>query len=188
MEVEPILLDFPTEFYSRRLLIRMPKPGDGQAVYEAIEASREELQVWLPFARQKQSLEETEANVREAHAEFLMRKDLRLHIFNKETGKFIGSSGLHRINWNVPKFEIGYWIDTRYSGYGYMIEAVEAISNFAFNRLNARLIEIRCDEKKIKSLAIPEKLVFHLDGTLPHDYLSVDGKELRDTCIYSKIT
>ena len=185
--MKPILLGFPSEFYSERLFIRMPKPGDGQMVYEAIEASREELQVWLPFARQKQGLEETEANVREAHAEFLMRKDLRLHIFNKETEEFIGSSGLHRINWNVPKFEIGYWIDTRYSGRGYMTEAVEAISNFAFDRLNARRVEIRCDEKNSKSRAIPEKLGFHLDGTLPHDDLSVDGKELRNTCIYSKI-
>lgn len=187
MQVKPILLDFPSELYSKRLFIRMPKPGDGKVVHEAINASREELQAWLPFARHKQSLDETEANVREAHAEFLTRKDLRFHIFNKETGEFIGSTGLHRMNWSVPKFEIGYWIDTRQSGNGYIAEAVDALTDFAFDVLQARRVEIRCDEKNSKSRAIPEKLGFHLEGTLRHDDVSVDGKELRNTCIYSKI-
>ncbi|KMY54985.1 acetyltransferase [Bacillus sp. FJAT-27231] len=185
--MEPILLDFPSELYSARLWIRMPMPGDGKMVYEAINVSREELQVWLPFAKHKQSLEETEANVREAHAEFLTRKDLRFHIFHKETGEFIGSTGLHRMNWNVPKFEIGYWIDTRQSGKGYITEAVEALTNFAFDVLQARRVEIRCDEKNSKSRAIPEKLGFYLEGTLRHDDVAVDGKDLRNTCIYSKI-
>ncbi|KAB7705981.1 GNAT family N-acetyltransferase [Bacillus aerolatus] len=185
--MKPILLEFPTEFYSKRLQIRLPKPGDGRAIHEAIEASREELKMWLPFAWQVQTEKEMEANVREAHAKFLTREDLRYHIFLKDTGEFVASSGLHRINWVVPKFEIGYWIDTRFSGQGYMTEAVKAITGFAFNELNARRVEIRCDEKNSKSRAIPEKLGFHLDGILFHDDLSIDGKEVRNTCIYSKI-
>src|SRR5699024_4396696 len=116
----PLLLEFPHEFYTKRLLIRIPLPGDGVAVHAAIEASREELKKWLPFAREYQTVEEVEANVREAHISFLKREDLRLHIFDRENGEFIGSSGLHRIDWFIPKFEIGYWIDQRESGKGYI--------------------------------------------------------------------
>ncbi|MFG6120837.1 GNAT family N-acetyltransferase [Thalassobacillus sp. B23F22_16] len=185
--MQPILIDFPSAFETERLQIRMPLPGDGDAVHEALEASHEELKRWMPFAQRRQSLEETESNVREAHARFLTREDLRLHIFEKESGKFIGSSGLHRMNWEIPKFEIGYWLDSRYSGKGYMSEAVEGITTFAFEELKARRVEIRCDAANKASRKIPERLGFELEGILRHDDLSVAGDELRDTCIYAKV-
>jgi ribosomal-protein-serine acetyltransferase len=37
--MNPILLEFPEEFETERLLIRKPLPGDGKAVYEAAQAS-----------------------------------------------------------------------------------------------------------------------------------------------------
>ncbi|MFT9847028.1 GNAT family N-acetyltransferase [Aneurinibacillus sp. REN35] len=186
--MNPLLLDFPTEFYTERLLIRMPKPGDGKAVYEAIQASIDDLTPWMIFLQQKPSEQDVEANIRESHANFLKREELRLLVFRKDTGEFIASSGLHRINWNIPKFEIGYWIDSRYSGQGYMTEAVEGITAFAFDTLHARRVEIRCDAPNVKSRAIAERLGFTLEGILRNEALSVDGKEVRDTCIYARIT
>jgi ribosomal-protein-serine acetyltransferase len=94
---------------------------------------------------------------------------------------------LQNTNWHVPKFEIGYWIDTRYSGNGYMTEAVQGITSFAFNELKARRVEIRCDSRNVKSRAIPERLGFTLEGVLKNDDISVDGNGLRDTCVYAKV-
>jgi ribosomal-protein-serine acetyltransferase len=185
--MNPLLMEFPTEFYTERLVIRMPKPGDGKAVHEAIQNSLEELKPWMPFAQNGQTEEETESNIREAYASFIKREDMRLLIFHKETGEFIASSGLHRINWSIPKFEIGYWIDTRHSGKGYITEAVQGISNFAFTELKARRVEIRCDSKNVKSRKIPEVLGFTLEGILKNEGLSADGKELRDTCVYAMV-
>jgi ribosomal-protein-serine acetyltransferase len=67
------------------------------------------------------------------------------------------------------------------------MEAVQGISTFAFNELEARRIEIRCDSKNEKSRKIPERLGFTLEGILKNDAISVDGKGLRDTCIYAKV-
>ncbi|GAB3791176.1 GNAT family N-acetyltransferase [Virgibacillus kimchii] len=182
-----ILKDFPNEFYTERLWIRLPLPGDGEAVHEAKQASRNELKQWLAFAQHDESLEDTEANVREAHAAFLKRTDLRLHIFHRETKTFIGCTGLHAIDWEVPKFEIGYWIDSRQTGKGYITEAVEGLTNFAFQTLHASRLEIRCDAKNKKSRAIPERLQYTLEGTLQNDSIQIGGNELRDTCVYAKI-
>lgn len=184
--MDPLLIEFPEEFTTERLFIRMPRPGDGKVVYEAIEASIHELKPWLPFAQKSQSEDEVEVNIRNAYIAFLKREDLRLLIFSKETGEFVASSGLHRMDWTVPKFEIGYWIDSRYSGKGYMTEAVQGITDFAFKELGARRVEIRCDEKNIKSRAVPERLGYKLEGILFNDDLSPDTKELRNTCIYAR--
>lgn len=185
--MKPILKEFPHEFTSERLLLRMPMPGDGKIVYDAIQASLDELKPWMPWADGKQTEEETEINIREANLSFLKREDLRLHLFHRETGEFIGCSGLHRIDWNVPKFEIGYWVDSRYQKQGYVTEAVNRITEFAFEDLGARRVEIRCDTKNTNSSAVAKRAGFQLDAVLKNDAKSTDGKELTDTCIFSKV-
>lgn len=184
--VNPILLDFPEEFTTDRLLIRAPKPGDGEVVWEAINASRGDLKPWLHFASKEATKEEVEANIRESSIQFLAREDLRLLVFRKDTGQFVASSGLHRINWNIPKFEIGYWIDSRMSGKGYMTEAVEGITDFAFSILKAKRVEIRCNSKNKNSIKIPEKLGFTLEGILRNDLFDEVSKESADTCVFAK--
>jgi hypothetical protein len=81
--VNPILLEFPGEFETERLFIRKPLPGDGIAVYEAVQASLIELKKWMPWALKTQTLEDMEANMRDAYAKFLTREDLRLHLYKK---------------------------------------------------------------------------------------------------------
>ena len=186
--MNPIMFNIPTEFTTERLLIRMPKPGDGKAVHAAIKASLPELKPWMIFAQKEQTEQEVEANIREAYVNYLSRKDLRLLVFLKESGQFIASSGLHRIDWSIPQFEIGYWIDSRYSGKGYITEAVQGITDFALNELKARRIEIRCDANNVKSRAIPEKLGYTLEGILKNNGRSVDDEQLIDTCIFAKTT
>lgn len=179
--------NFPSCFESERLVIRAPELGDALDVWNAIQRSLPALRQWMPWAKEMPELQTTEENLREAIAKFITREDLRLHLFLKETGEFVGSSGLHRIDWSIPKFEIGYWIDTKFEGQGYMTEAVERITQFAFDELGARRVEIRCDEENVKSRKVAERLSFRLEGTLYQDSLSADDKSLRNTCIYAKI-
>lgn len=187
MHMNPILLDFPHEFETERLVLRMPMPGDGTAVYDSINASINELRPWMGFAQNDQSKDEVEINTRGSHISFLQREKLRMLVFLKETNQFVGSSGLHNIDWDVRKFEIGYWADTRLSGKGYMTEAIAGLTEFTFNELRANRVQIQCDSRNRKSRAIPERLGYELEGIIRNEDLSVDGKELRDTCMYAKV-
>lgn len=180
------LPEVPTEITTERLLLRMPMPGDGKTVNAAIQASLHDLKPWLGFAQEEPSPEDTEINQLESHLSFLKRESLRYLVFDKETGSFIGSTGFHAIEWDVPKMEIGYWLDSRETGKGYMAEAVSALVDLAFTTLKCNRLEIQCDAENLKSRAIPEKLGFVLEGTLKNDERSVDGKRLTDTCIYAK--
>ncbi|WKA55033.1 GNAT family N-acetyltransferase [Planococcus shixiaomingii] len=184
--MEKTLPDIPNEIKTERLLLRMPLPGDGEKVNAAIHASANELKPWMPFAQQLPTPQETEINLLEAHIQFLKRENLRYLIFAQDTGEFIGSTGFHDIEWEVPKMEIGYWIATKWSGFGYMAEAVAALSKLALEGFSCKRLEIRCDAENSKSRAIPEKLGFVLEGILHNDELSVDGNRLTDTCIYAK--
>ncbi|WP_391117947.1 GNAT family N-acetyltransferase [Psychrobacillus sp. L3] len=181
------LNSFSEEFYTERLLIRAPRLEDAPKVWETVIGSHEALKEWMPWAQNMQTLEQTTTNIRQGMADFITRKNLRLYLFLRETGEFVGVSELHHIDWDVRKFEIGYWIDHKFEGKGLMTEACERITQFALEELHANRVEIRCDSENVRSRSVAERLGYLLEGTLHKDSLSADGKRLRDTCIYAKI-
>ncbi|KHL92864.1 acetyltransferase [Paenibacillus sp. IHB B 3415] len=184
--IDPILISMPESFESSRLLIRAALWGDGAAVNEAVQESTAELSPWMPWAQHIPSVEESEASIRKSRLQFLERKDIRLLLVNKKSGQLVGSSGLHRIDWQVRKFEIGYWVRTSCAGQGYITEAVSAIADFAVQELQAARLEIRCDSRNTQSARVAERAGFTLEGILRNDKLDVQGA-LRDTMIFSKV-
>jgi ribosomal-protein-serine acetyltransferase len=185
--LNPILLDFPDSFDTERLTIRAPRPGDGRKVVEAIEESLDELRPWMPWAAKVETLEESEARLRGWAAKWLTREDLPMHLYLKGADTFVGSSGLHGIDWDTGKCEVGYWLRTKFTGQGYITEAVNGITRFAFAHLKANRVEIRCDAKNVRSAAVARRCGFLLEGILRNEDRRVDGN-LSDTLVFSKIS
>lgn len=183
--MEPILLDISEVIESERLILRCPRAGDGHILFESAEASRAELNPWMPWS-EKQTLEDAELFARRAHAEFILRESLGYVIFRKSDGVHIGNTGLHRIDWKVPHFEIGYWCRTSMTGNGYISEATTTLERFCFDTLKAKRVEIRVDDRNEKSWRIPERLGYTLEGVLRNDNLDTAGKA-RSTRVYSKV-
>jgi len=182
----PLLLDVPEELTTERLFLRPPRPGDGSMVNEAIAESIEELKIWMPWARTMPTREETETWCRQAHVKFLSREQFPWLCFLKENGKFIGAPGIPRLNWAVPKFEIGYWVRTSCVGSGYISEATAKLTEFAFDVLKGRRVEICMDDLNTKSWRIAERLGFELEGILRNEVRDNAGK-LRRTRVYAKV-
>ncbi len=180
----PILIDFPESFETDRLLIRSPLPGDGPELHAAVRESTDELTPWMAWPKEHRTVDDSEASARRARVAFLARSELRLHLYLKRTDTLVGSSGLQGIDWEVPKFEIGYWCRTRFTGRGYTTEAVLGITAFAFDALGARRVEIRCDARNLPSARVAERAGFTLEGELHNNEVGTDGAP-RDTLIYA---
>jgi RimJ/RimL family protein N-acetyltransferase len=183
---KPILLDFPYSFETERLIIRGPLPTDATRLREAVVESQAELKPWMPWAVEIPSREDYEVQVRNGQLKFLAREDLWMMLLLKDGETYVGGSGLHRIDWSVPKFEIGYWVRTRFAGQGYITEAVNGIVAFAFDTLNAQRVEIRCDVKNERSTAVARRAGFNLEGTFHNDARDHFGA-LRDTYVFARI-
>ncbi|MNK29038.1 Ribosomal-protein-serine acetyltransferase [compost metagenome] len=182
---KPILLSFPEEFETERLIIRAPRYGDGALINEAICESVNELRPWLPFARNLPTPDESEAYVRKARLNFLERTDLVLHLFDRNTNEFIGSSGLHRFDWDIRNFEIGYWLRTSRTGQGLAVEAVHGVTDFAVTYLEAKRLEIRCEANNQASGRVAERAGFTREGILRNASLDEFGG-LADIMIFAK--
>ena len=187
---DPMLIDVPERIETERLILRCARRGDGAAVNEAINASLAELQPWMPWARVESGPEEAEATVRRMAARFAARDDLALLIFGRDEqggeGLVLGGTGLHRVDWRLPRFEVGYWRRSGFAGLGLATEAVRAVSRMAFDALGARRVEIRMDARNEASWRLAERAGFHFEGLLRQETLDSDGAP-RDTRVYSRV-
>lgn len=184
--VDPVLLDIPDQFESERLIIRVPRAGDGPGVNEAVVESIDSLRVWMPWARTTPTLAESESNCRKARAKFILREDIILRLYLKDDRTVVGSSGLHYIEWDIPRFEIGYWIRKRFEGQGYAAEAVRAITRFATEQLHARRLEIHCASHNDRSCRVAERAGYQLESIRVSGARTMAG-EICDMRVYTRI-
>jgi RimJ/RimL family protein N-acetyltransferase len=140
----------------------------------------------MAWAGAHQSVDDSEAYARKARSEFMLRTNLALLLFRRDDGRFVGASGLHRIVWDVPMFEIGYWVRTSLTGRGYATEAARRIADFAFDELDAERVEIWCDARNAASAAVARRAGFELEATMRHNRRGIDG-ELADSLCFVRL-
>lgn len=187
---DPVLIDIPERLEAERTVLLAPRTGSGAEMAVVVAQSISHLRSWMPWAQEAPTAESSELVVRRMQADFIARRDLCFHIYARRAdgspGCLLGGTGLHRMDWTVRKFEIGYWIRPEAAGQGHVSEAVRLLTALAFDALAARRVEIRCDPRNTRSRAVAERCGFELEGILRKEALGVDGHP-RDTCVYSRI-
>ena len=186
---DPLLIDIPERLDGERTLLLAPRAGAGAEMAVVVTQSLSHLRPWMPWAQEAPTAESAELVVRRMQADFIARRDLSWQIYARRAdgsaGRLLGGTGLHRMDWTVRKFEIGYWIRPEAARQGHVSEAVRLLTVLAFGPLDARRVEIRCDARNTRSRAVAERCGFELEGTLKNDALGMDGRP-RDTCVYSR--
>jgi RimJ/RimL family protein N-acetyltransferase len=112
-----------------------------------------------------------------------MREEFSGSLWLRSDGTFLGGIGLHPINWNVPSFEIGYWLRKSATGQGYMTEAVRLMTRLAFETLEANRVFIRCSAKNSHSASVARRAGYVAEGALRNAERATDG-ELYDMLFF----
>ena len=179
-------IEIPVPVRTRRIVIREPRHGDEQAVFDAVQESMDVLRPWLHWPPKQKSVADIEDATRNALEAWAERSALHMRTWDAETGDFIGGAGFIRTNWDVPVLEIGYWLRTSRQGSGLMSEAVNALTRWGFDALGAKRIEIQADTANERSRAVAERLGFVLEGVMRNEDVSPQG-HVRDTALYARI-
>lgn len=140
------------------------QPGDAPALFAAVERNRAHLRRWLPWLDANRTPEDTRrwlrecAEVREANGSF---QALLWH-----DGEVAGACGYHRIDWNHRKTALGYWLDQRREGRGWVTRSVVALLDHAFGEMALRRVEIYAATGNARSQAVPGRLGLRREGVL----------------------
>ena len=168
-----------------RLCLRGALTDNASAMNAAVIESWVELSRWMEWAQgAKPTIQDTIEQINKRESDFENRSEFRFSIFEKRAGIFIGNCSLLRLDWTVPRGEIGYWCATNRVGQGYITEAVLALTKFGWS-LGLVRVEIRCDAKNLRSRAVAERAGFALEGVLKNDCRNPQGA-LRDGCVFAQ--
>lgn len=187
--VDPLRIEVPAHFETERLVVRTFALGDAHQLHEALTESLHELRrhLWfLPWVAEEPSLESARVRCQRALANHLLRTDLAYLVFSKQSSRLVGSVGLHRTDWAVPKTEVGYWLRSSEVGKGYATESVELLTAWALGSLRAQRVELVTDESNAESRAVADRCGFKLEGVLRNTMVRPDGS-LCHSCIYARL-
>jgi RimJ/RimL family protein N-acetyltransferase len=182
--INPLLLDVPAAISGERLTLRPYVEADAAALWAAVDASREHLAPWMPWIDDWKEAGFALEVIRRNTAKWILREDLTVGVFERDTGRLVGGSGLHRFDWNVPAMEIGYWLQPDATGKGYATELVKVQARLAFGTLHAERLEIRCDAVNLRSAEVPKRAGFRHEATLRSARRNRNG-ELGNTEVFA---
>ncbi len=187
-KINPALIDLPIPIQTPRLLLRPPKVGEGSILNTAVLESFDTLHKFMLWANVKPTLEESEEVVRREAANWIFKKkedpELMLFILDKESNDFVGATGFHGIDWDVPCVETGYWVRQKYVGNGLITEAINALTRYAFEVMRVKRIAITCDIENERSKKVPERLGYMLESVMKSSRIHPSTGEVTDTLVY----
>lgn len=159
--------------------VRPIEAEDAPELYALIEANREHLARWMPWAA-GQDLEGTRRFIAEAEEQFARDDGFQARIAPE--GRIIGVAGFHSIDWINRNTSVGYWLAEDAQGRGMMTAVVGALLDHAFYEWELHRVEIHCAPANRRSRAIPERLGFREEALLRETEL-VGGRYL-DSVVY----
>ena len=146
------------------LELRLIECRHAPEIYAAVDRNRLHLRRWVPWVDASHSADDTRKFCESAIRQFAANDGFHAGMWAK--GNFVGAIGFHRIDWPNRKTTIGYWLDKSAEGRGWMSAACRAMVDHALLELKLNRVEIRCATQNHKSLAIPRRLGFTLEGTV----------------------
>ncbi len=157
----------PVRVETPRLILRVYGIDDAPALFEAVSTGRDSLLPWMVWAR------DTHRDLAET-THFITSKMMHLRepdkldnvvlgVFERESGRLVGGTGIHGVTRDTCAAEAGYWIRGDARGQGYATEAARHVISWALrpraeNGMGFRRIRIYCSAANAPSRRVVEKL------------------------------
>ena len=167
---------------TRRLILKGISPDDMKYIFENL--TKPEIKKILGH-RSEEDYRKEEIKHIKGYSSY-NRSFMLFLLIDKESNSIIGRCGLHNWNKEHKRAEIGYIMeDERFKGKGLMTEAINAIIDYGFNKLNLNRIEALVGIGNVPSLRLMERYNFKKEGVLRQHYHVSDNFE--DSLLFSKL-
>jgi len=154
-------------------------------MFATIDQDRARLEQFLPWVPKTLSVQDSQSYIQSTLARWENSELFDYGLFTKAKSTYVGNVGVHTLDWVNECCEIGYWIAGAFSGQGLISEAVQMLTETAFE-VGFHRVEIRCEPGNQKSANVPKLLGFLSEGCLRQNLKSANGK-FRDTLVFARL-
>jgi ribosomal-protein-serine acetyltransferase len=158
-------------------------PADADEMFALVDRHRRELREWLGWVDATRSRGDMRRYTQFAQSQF--EQHVAFDYAIAVGGGFVGSVGLHHLDWLVRSAQVGYWLAPPARGRGVVTRAVERLAGHAFARLDVHRLEIRAVVENERSRAVAKCAGFWFEGILRQ--AEVLHGERRDLALYAKL-
>jgi ribosomal-protein-alanine N-acetyltransferase len=168
--------DPEAEIHGALVYLRHPAMSDYAAWAQLRALSREHLTIWEPkWARDELSRSAFRRRLRQYQRELRDDQGYALFIFTRADSTLIGGLTISNLRRGVAQAaSLGYWIGLPYVRRGFMTDAVQTATRFAFNTLDLHRLEAACLPHNAPSTRVLEKAGFQREGRARR-YLKING-------------
>ena len=154
-------------------------------VYNIIKANGKFLTRYLPSLLKAKSPEDEYAFFADCNENWKNMKSPVYAIW-KNDGTFVGCCDFHNVEYENRSAEIGYWLDKKHTGNGYVTEAVKALEDDFFKRgFNRITLIMDTANKACEKVAI--RRGYTKEGVMREWHYNPTFKSFRDMYLYSKL-
>lgn len=107
-------------------------------------------------------------------------------IVASKTNQLVGLIDVKNIDWDIPKAELGAFIDSSHEGEGIITQLGNALIYDIVKEHQFKKLFCRVAPRNTRSIRLVERIGFQLEGTILRDYRTTKG-ELIDLNYYGKL-
>jgi len=167
--------------------IELLSESGGEPFYNLIYKNRPRLEDFFAGTVSKtRTLEDTLEYCDKIQKRIKTMSYLPYMITDNNTNEFIGLVDVKNIDMNVPKAELGSFIDSRYEGKGVVSKTTSLVVDHIVKEYKFIKLLCRANYRNKGSIAVILKNGFELEGTIRRDYKTTKG-EIVDLNYYGRV-
>ncbi|WP_437399094.1 GNAT family N-acetyltransferase [Flagellimonas lutimaris] len=158
--------------YSLRLL----KASDLDAFFHLMKNNQNRLENFFAgIVAKTQTIDTTKRFLDDVEQKIKNKAYFPYIIIDVDSGTIAGFIDLKNIDWNIPKTEMGLFIDVQYEGKGIAAKAFYLVCQHCFEQHGFHKLFLRTHPTNTSAIAIAEKIGFKKEGLLRDDYRTTSG-------------
>lgn len=172
------------QIITSRLCLRLINANEAEPLAMLIRTSPS-LHQWVDWCHADFTLKEAQQFLLTTRLNWVKADGYGFGIFHRENGQLLGMVAINELYHTYNMVSIGYWIADKYQRQGNAREAITALVEFCFAKLQVSRIEIVCDPENLASQKLIERCHAKRESIARHRFLF--HGEPRDGVVYSLI-
>jgi ribosomal-protein-alanine N-acetyltransferase len=154
-------------------------PTDIKQLNQFLNNNKERLKLFFPVTLEmNSSLEKTEVYISIKNKEIEEKTNFTLAIRDKSNQQIVGLIIIKKIDWEIKQGEFAYCVGSEFEGKGVTSFAVKEMTNFAFEELGLKTLQIIAHKTNLGSIKVAENNGFIWQKTLQNEFTPTDGAPL----------